>query len=102
MLVIHTCIIQVGAFEMHLKRDIGNLTAPDSAAPAIVSPTTAPPIPGEPMVESAPVAQPVAPKKSAPASSSPFANVPSSKASKLAALEASGAKSYVLVSSPTV
>lgn len=94
--------LKVGAFEMHLKRDIGNPVATVSGAPAIASPTTAPPIPSKPMVESATAAQPTVPQKSAPASKSPFANVPSSRASKLAALEASGAKSYVLVSSPKV
>lgn len=87
---------------MHLKRDVGNPAASVSAAPVIASPTTPPPIPSKPMVDSAPIAQPVAPQKSAPASSSPFSNVASSKASKLVALEASGAKSYALVSSPTV
>ncbi|ONK54835.1 uncharacterized protein A4U43_UnF10840 [Asparagus officinalis] len=94
--------LKVGSFEMHLKRDIGNTIAQISGAPGIESPTTAPPIPSEPMTESAPSIQPVVPQKSASTSSSPFANILSSKASKLASLEASGAKSYVLVSSPTV
>ncbi|KAJ6817425.1 uncharacterized protein M6B38_412810 [Iris pallida] len=94
--------LKVGDFEMHLKRDIGTAKAPISGALAIESPTTAPPIPSEPMIESAPVAQPVVQQKSSTAPSSPFANALSSKASKLAALEASGSKSYVLVSSPTV
>lgn len=94
--------LKVGTFEMHLKRDIGNPTAPTYAVPGIASPTTAPPIPSEPMVESASVAESVVPTKPSSTSSSPFANAPSSKASKLAALEASGTKSFVLVSSPTV
>lgn len=94
--------LKVGAFEMHLKRDIGHPAATIIATPGIASPTIAPPIPSEPMGESASVAQPVVTQKSASESSSPFANALSSKASKLAALEASGAKSYVLVSSPTV
>ncbi|KAJ6808728.1 uncharacterized protein M6B38_165315 [Iris pallida] len=94
--------LKVGDFEMHLKRDIGTAKAPISGAPAIESPTIAPPIPSEPMIESASVAQAVLQQKSSIEPSSPFANAWPSKASKLAALEASGSKSYVLVPSPTV
>lgn len=98
--------LKVGAFQMHLKRDVGNPTSSISTSPAIAiaSPTIAPPIPSEPMDQSAPLTKPTELKNLSPSPSSdnPFANVASSKAAKLAALEADGAKSYVLVSSPTV
>lgn len=81
---------------MHLKRNIGVVRAPLSA----ISPTVPPPIPSKPMVESAPTAP--APPKPSPEKTTPFTNVPLEKSSKLAALEASGSKGYVLVSSPTV
>ncbi|KAH7676702.1 Biotin/lipoyl attachment domain-containing protein [Dioscorea alata] len=90
--------IKVGDFEMHLRRDIGGPPAPPSALP-VVSPTTVPPVPSKPMTESAPAAAPAAPQK---ASSSPFTNASPAKASKLAALEASGSNTFVVVSSPTV
>ncbi|KAM0954359.1 putative biotin/lipoyl attachment [Dioscorea sansibarensis] len=89
--------IKVGDFEMHLRRDIGAPPAPPALP--IVSPTTAPPVPSKPMTESAPIDAPAAPQK---ASSSPFSNVSPAKASKLAALEASGSNTFVVVSSPTV
>ncbi|MQM15544.1 hypothetical protein Taro_048490 [Colocasia esculenta] len=90
--------LKVGDFEMHLKRNIGALKSP----PHIVSPTTAPPIPSEPMVESGPATPPLTPQKSPQVSINPFSNSLSGKAAKLAALEASGTNTYVLVSSPTV
>lgn len=83
---------------MHLRRDIGGPPAPPPALP-VVSPATAPPVPSKPMTESAPASAPAAPQK---ASSSPFTNVSPVKASKLAALEASGLNTFVVVSSPTV
>lgn len=83
---------------MHVRRNVG---APKSP-PHIVSPTTAPPIPSEPMAESIPAAPPAAPQRPPQVSASPFSNPSSVKATKLAALEASGIKTYALVSSPTV
>ncbi|KAA8534016.1 hypothetical protein F0562_031533 [Nyssa sinensis] len=65
--------LKVGDFEMHLKRNIG-----------------------------APAAPPSLPPKSSPEKISPFTNVSLEKSAKLAALEASGSRGYVLVSSPTV
>nr|CAD1833308.1 unnamed protein product [Ananas comosus var. bracteatus] len=94
--------LKIGTFEMHLKRDVGTPKASAPASIPIVSPTTAPPIPSEPMNESAPAAPPAAPPKPPSAPTSPFANVSSAKASKLAALEASGSNAYIIVSSPTV
>ncbi|XP_038886728.1 biotin carboxyl carrier protein of acetyl-CoA carboxylase [Benincasa hispida] len=88
--------LKVGEFEMHLKRNIGVVRAPLSA----ISPTVPPPIPSKPMVESAPTLP--APPKPSSEKTTPFTNVPLEKSSKLAALEASGSKGYVLVSSPTV
>lgn len=90
--------LKVGEFEMHLKRNIGATKAPLSN----ISPTTPPPIPTKPMVESVPDTPPPPPPKSSPEKTNPFINVPHEKSSKLAALEASGTKAYVLVSSPTV
>ncbi|XP_061375030.1 uncharacterized protein LOC133317211 isoform X2 [Gastrolobium bilobum] len=90
--------VKVGEFEMHLKRNIGATKAPLSN----ISPTTPPPIPSKPMDESAPGTPQPSPPKSSPAKTNPFANVSIGKSSKLAALEASGTNTYVLVSSPTV
>ncbi|XP_028778839.1 biotin carboxyl carrier protein of acetyl-CoA carboxylase, chloroplastic-like [Neltuma alba] len=90
--------LKVGEFQMHLKRNVGATKAPLSN----ISPTTPPPIPTKPMVESVPDTPPPSPPKSSPEKTNPFINVPHEKSSKLAALEASGTKSYVLVSSPTV
>ncbi|XP_057738704.1 uncharacterized protein LOC130955765 [Arachis stenosperma] len=90
--------VKVGEFEMHLKRNIGATKAPLSN----ISPTTPPPIPSEPMVELAAGTPPPSPPKSSPEKTNPFVNVSLEKSSKLAALEASGNNTYVLVSSPTV
>ncbi|XP_022990878.1 uncharacterized protein LOC111487634 [Cucurbita maxima] len=88
--------LKVGEFEMHLKRNLGVVKTPLSA----LSPIVPPPIPSEPMVESAATA--LEPLKPSPEKTTPFTNVPVEKSLKLAALEASGTKGYVLVSSPTV
>ncbi|KAI5670429.1 hypothetical protein M9H77_10793 [Catharanthus roseus] len=90
--------LKVGDFEMHLKRNIEATMAPA----LIESPTVAPPIPSEPMNESASVAPPSSPPKPSAEKVSPFTNVAAEKSAKLAALEASGATGFVLVSSPTV
>ncbi|KAK3014096.1 hypothetical protein RJ639_009501 [Escallonia herrerae] len=87
--------LKVGDFEMHLKRNI-------EAPVPVVSHAAPPPIPSKPIVESGPAAPPPSSPKSSPGKSSPFTNVPVEKSAKLAALEASGASGYVLVSSPTV
>lgn len=83
---------------MHLKREIGS---PVVSTP-IQPPATLPPVPDKLKVETSPVATQATLQKSTPVSTSPFANISSGKASKLAALEASGSNAYVLVSSPTV
>ncbi|XP_019416860.1 PREDICTED: uncharacterized protein LOC109328064 [Lupinus angustifolius] len=90
--------VKVGEFEMHLKRNVGATKAPLSN----ISPIAPPPIPSKPMVESASDALPPSPPKPSPEKTNPFANVSTEKSSKLAALEASGANTYALVSSPTV
>ncbi|XP_019052513.1 PREDICTED: uncharacterized protein LOC104592964 isoform X2 [Nelumbo nucifera] len=89
--------LKVGDFEMHLKRNIDTTkhTTP------IISPTP-PHLSSEPMVKATPVAPPSSSPKSSSETASPFKNKSSTKSSKLAALEASGANSYVLVSSPKV
>lgn len=88
--------LKIGGFEMHLKR---NIKSAETIMP-IASPTQAPPIPSEPMTESAIATPPSPPKPSQ--KTNPFTNIPVEKSKKLAALEASGATGYVLVSSPTV
>ncbi|KAJ6796174.1 Uncharacterized protein M6B38_222290 [Iris pallida] len=98
--------LKVGDFEMHIKRDIGTPKSAPPVAPAITSsatasPATPPPASSKPSVESGPSAK-TAPPKSTTAATSPFANVSSAKTSKLAALEASGSNTYVIISSPTV
>nr|XP_043615556.1 biotin carboxyl carrier protein of acetyl-CoA carboxylase-like [Erigeron canadensis] len=87
--------MKIGGFEMHLKRNI------KSAEPImpVASPTEAPPIPSKPMNESTPVTASSPPTSQ---KTTPFTNVPVEKSRKLAALEASGASGYVLVSCPTV
>ncbi|KAK4433374.1 hypothetical protein Salat_1099700 [Sesamum alatum] len=89
--------IKFGDFEVHMKRKIDGPTIP---AP-VVSQITAPPVPSKPTNELTPAVPPPQPKKSAE-KVSPFTNVSAEKAAKLAALEASGSSSYVIVSSPTV
>jgi biotin carboxyl carrier protein len=90
--------MKIGDFEMHVKRNIGATKAPLSN----ISPTTPPPIPTKPMDVSAPATPPPSAPKSTSEKATPFANVSFGKVPKLAALEASGATNYVLVSSPTV
>ncbi|KAL2541816.1 hypothetical protein Adt_02794 [Abeliophyllum distichum] len=90
--------VKFGGFQMHMKRNIQIAPTP---AP-IVSPTSAPPVPSKPMNESAPAASPPSPPKSSAEKINPFANVSASKATKLAALEASGSSGYVILSSPQV
>ncbi|KAK6929530.1 Biotin/lipoyl attachment, partial [Dillenia turbinata] len=86
---------EVGDFEMHLKRKIEVAQAPTPVVPASVP---SPPAPTK-QVESPSLAAVSSPPKSSPAS--PFVNV-SQKASMLAALEASGATNYVVVTSTEV
>ncbi|TKY47591.1 Biotin carboxyl carrier protein of acetyl-CoA carboxylase [Spatholobus suberectus] len=90
--------VKVGDFEMHIKRNIGATKAPLSN----ISPTTPPPIPSKPMDELAPATLPPTPPKSSPEKTNPFVNASKVKSPKLAALEASGTNTYVLVLSPTV
>lgn len=90
--------LKVGEFEMHMKRNIGLSAAPVSN----ISPTTPPPVPTKPMVDSASSTSTPSPSKSSPAKTNPFVNDPHDKSPKLAALEASGNKNYVLVASPMV
>ncbi|KAG9150266.1 hypothetical protein Leryth_009820 [Lithospermum erythrorhizon] len=85
--------VKVGGFEMNLKRNLASMAPP----PVISSP---PPAPSTPAVEAAPPATSSEPKPAGKVS--PFTNVSSEGASKLAALEASGASGYVLVASSTV
>ncbi|CAA7398215.1 unnamed protein product [Spirodela intermedia] len=84
--------LKVGGFEMHLRRNVGAPRSP----PHIVSPTTAPPIPSEPMAQSIPAAPSGTPQRPPQVPTSPFSNASSVKATKLAALEASGIKTYAL------
>ncbi|XP_071711155.1 uncharacterized protein [Rutidosis leptorrhynchoides] len=86
--------MKIGGFEMHLKR---NIISTEAIIP-IASPTEAPPIPNKPMTESVEATPPSPPSLKV----TPFTNIPVEKSKKLAALEASGASGYVLVSCPTV
>ncbi|CAJ2644141.1 unnamed protein product [Trifolium pratense] len=94
--------LKVGEFEMHLKRNIGANTGASKVPLSNISPTTPPPIPSKPIYESAPDTPEPLPPISSPEKTNPFANVSSQKSSKLTALEASGANTYVLIKSPTV
>ncbi|KAK4436472.1 hypothetical protein Salat_0810900 [Sesamum alatum] len=88
--------LKFGAFQIHMKR---NIDGPPVPAPVFPQ-TTAPSVPSKPANASAPAAPPSPPKSSDKVS--PFTNVSIERAAKLAALEASGATGYVIVSSPTV
>ncbi|CAN1744779.1 hypothetical protein LINPERHAP1_LOCUS2233 [Linum perenne] len=91
--------LKIGDFEMHLKRELGVSQAPSSN----ISPTVAPPIPSEPMDVAAPAAPPApAAPKSSLEKSDPFKNVSFGRSPRLAALEASGASGFALVTSPAV
>ncbi|WOK94707.1 hypothetical protein Cni_G03412 [Canna indica] len=96
--------LKVGDFEMLLKRNVGISNAEKSVSTSIESPITAPPIPSKPMEESVPSSLPDVEKMSTAADSSPslITNISAGKASKLAALEASGQNAFALVSSSTV
>jgi len=83
---------------MHIKRNIGETKVPLSN----ISPTTPPHIPSKPMDESAPLTLPPSPPKSSPEKKKPFIDSFREKSPKLAALEASGIGTYVLVPSPAV
>ncbi|XP_057524693.1 uncharacterized protein LOC130804317 [Amaranthus tricolor] len=85
--------LKVGDFEMHLKRNVGAVNAPVPIAPAV---------PSEPMDQLVPATPSTSAPNPAPGKTSPFASASSAASSKLAALEASGANGFKLVTSPTV
>ncbi|CAK8538363.1 unnamed protein product [Lathyrus sativus] len=87
--------LKVGEFEMHVKRSIGVADAPISH----ISPATPPPVSTELIVESTTSTPPPEPS---PRKNNPFVNDFHGKSTKLAALEASDTKNYVLVESPMV
>ena len=78
---------------MHLKRNVGAVNAPVPIAPAV---------PSEPMDQLVPATPSTSAPNPAPGKTSPFASASSAASSKLAALEASGANGFKLVTSPTV
>ncbi|WVZ08912.1 hypothetical protein V8G54_022258 [Vigna mungo] len=90
--------VKVGDFEMHIKRNIGATKVSLSN----ISPTTPPPIPSKPMDESAPGTLPPSPPKSSPEKKNAFIYSFREKSPRMAALEASGTTTYVLVPSPSV
>ncbi|KAL0382190.1 UNVERIFIED_CONTAM: hypothetical protein Scaly_0506300 [Sesamum calycinum] len=94
---VHEAEIDFGPFQIHMKRNIDGPPVPAPVVPQI----TAPPVPSKPANASAPAAPP-SPPKSSLEKVSPFTNVSIEKVAKLAAIEASGATGYVIVSSPTV
>ncbi|KAG6393595.1 hypothetical protein SASPL_147839 [Salvia splendens] len=83
--------VKLGAFEIHMKR---NIDGPPIPAP-VVPHATESSAPSKPAV-------PPPPSKSSAEKVSSFTNVSAEKAAKLAALDASGSSGYVIVSSPTV
>ncbi|KAJ8537231.1 hypothetical protein K7X08_035632 [Anisodus acutangulus] len=89
--------LKVGDFELHLKR---NIKAPVVPAPVVSTPP--PPSASKPSISSTAAAPAASPGKSSSEKISPFTNVAAEKSAKLAALEATGASGYVLVSCPTV
>ncbi|KAM3309058.1 putative protein isoform X1 [Capsicum chacoense] len=92
--------LKVGGFELHLKR---NIEAPVVPAPVVSAPTPPPPpSASKPSISSTATAPAASPRKSSSEKVSPFTNVAAEKSAKLAALEATGASGYVLVSCPTV
>lgn len=88
--------VKFGAFEIHMKRNIGVPTVP---APVLTQ-ETSPPIPSKPV--DVPTSAPPAPPKPSAEKVSPFTNVSVEKAAKLAAIQAIRSDGYVIVSSPTV
>ncbi|CAN4101593.1 unnamed protein product [Withania somnifera] len=90
--------LKVGDLEMHLKRNIEDPVAP---APVISSPPP-PPSASKPSVSSTATSPVASPGISSLEKVSPFTNVAAEKSAKLAALKATGASGYVLVSCPTV
>ncbi|KAJ8552932.1 hypothetical protein K7X08_020325 [Anisodus acutangulus] len=91
--------LKVGDFELHLKR---NIEAPVVPVPVVSAPPPPPPSASKPSISSTAAAPAASPGKSSTEKISPFTNVAAEKSAKLAALEASGASGYVLVSCPTV
>ncbi|MCD9641252.1 hypothetical protein HAX54_027342 [Datura stramonium] len=84
--------LKVGGFEMHLTRKI---EAPIVHAPVVSPLPSLPPSASKPAVSAFPM-------NSSSEKISPFMNVDVEKSRKLAALEATGANGFILVSSPTV
>ncbi|KAK4363585.1 hypothetical protein RND71_018826 [Anisodus tanguticus] len=91
--------LKVGDFELHLKRSI---EAPVVPVPVVSAPPPPPPSASKPSISSTAAAPAASPGKSSSEKISPFTNVAAEKSAKLAALEATGASDYVLVSCPTV
>ncbi|MCD7453986.1 hypothetical protein HAX54_023053, partial [Datura stramonium] len=84
--------LKVGGFEMHLKRKI---EAPIVHAPVVSALPSLPP-------SASKLTVPASPMKSSSEKISPFTNIDVEKSEKLAALEATGANGFILVSSPSV
>ncbi|XP_059301768.1 uncharacterized protein LOC132053666 isoform X2 [Lycium ferocissimum] len=93
--------LKVGDFELHLKR---NIESPVVPAPVVSTPPppSPPPSASKPSISSTVAAPAASQGKSSSEKISPFTNVAAEKSAKLAALEATGASGYVLVSCPTV
>ncbi|KAI5434001.1 uncharacterized protein LOC127118107 isoform X1 [Lathyrus oleraceus] len=87
--------LKVGEFEMHMKRSMGVADAPISD----ISQATPSPVPTKLIVEST---TSTPPPKPSPGKTNPFVNEFHDKSPKLAALEASKTKNYLLVESPMV
>ncbi|XP_055830574.1 uncharacterized protein LOC129899593 isoform X2 [Solanum dulcamara] len=91
--------LKVGDFELHLKR---NIEAPIVAAPVVSAPPPPPTSASKSSISSTAAAPAASLGKLSSGKISPFTNAAAEKSAKVAALEATGASGYVLVSCPTV
>ncbi|XP_051121884.1 uncharacterized protein LOC127245179 [Andrographis paniculata] len=90
--------VKFGEFEIFMKRSIDSPAPPAPASPQTITS----PVPNTPTKDAAAAAPPPPPPKASGEKVKPFTNVFIEKETKLAALEASGATGYAIVSSPTV
>ncbi|KAI5065924.1 hypothetical protein GOP47_0019258 [Adiantum capillus-veneris] len=89
--------LKVGAFKLHVKRDVGKLKG---SAPAV---PVAPPVPSKPMVESGPpVVVSPAPKSPSVSAAAILANPASKPGSRFGLLEAAADEGLLFATSPKV
>lgn len=89
--------LKVGAFKLHMKRDLGKIKVTAPVVP------TAPPVPSKPMVESvSPVVAPSPPKSSSVSSATLLATPASKSGSRFGLLDAATDEGLLFVTSPKV